>query len=237
MKSRKNTTLTHKIWTYLKEKWPSFHFLRTRKLRNTILGERKQKFLYPVEKIESQSTWKDRIHKAQRGAYFRPIYSVFRTHKAEYTVGFLIVGCLLIFLSVYIFLYSAYFRLTPNRTIIERLDEYSDINIAYKAIEPLYGQSLWLLSEREILESIRSLEKNVSRVQTTHLYPNTLRIVIESYPPVFSAFIPGNQKSYLLTQNGIIIPDRSEKNNLPRIRLYSEVLVESTFLDYKEAIP
>jgi hypothetical protein len=50
---------------------------------------------------------------------------------------------------------SPYFEISPNRVIIERSDMYSDVNIAYKAIEPIYGSSLWTLDNQEIKNLIQ----------------------------------------------------------------------------------
>jgi hypothetical protein len=47
---------------------------------------------------------------------------------------------------------------------------------------------------------------------------------------------PGAGRSYLLSENGILIPNRTKETQFPRLQIYSSELNESSFLDYKEAI-
>jgi hypothetical protein len=56
---------------------------------------------------------------------------------------------------MYILIASPYFQISPNRMIIERDDMYSDVNIAYKAVEPLYTHSLWTVDKTEIRDLIQ----------------------------------------------------------------------------------
>lgn len=140
-------------------------------------------------------------------------------------------------LTLYIVLLSPYFQISPNRVTIERTDEFSDINIAYKAIENVYGSSLWFIEKDEIRSSIQNLEKNVKTADITRLYPNGLKIVIESYPPVFQVNFRTIDRNFLLSENGILIPNHANRTDLMPLKVYSPSLLESTFLDYKEAIP
>jgi hypothetical protein len=120
--------------------------------------------------------------------------------------------------------------------IIERDDTYSDVNIAYKAIEPIYGESLWTFDKDRVRELIQGLEKNIVSVDVSHLLPNSLKIIIRSSPPRYSVEFPGVGRSYLLSENGILIPNRNKEVQFPRLQIYSSELNESSFLDYKEAV-
>jgi hypothetical protein len=135
--------------------------------------------------------------------------------------------------SLYIFFYSNYFQISPNRLIIERLDEYSDINIAYRAVEPIYGKSIWSVDAAEVTALISTLQKNVTHIELDHIYPNTLRIVMESSPLLYSVKFPGVGRSYELSENGTLIPNRSGVSRLPKLILYSPELQESPFLDFR----
>jgi hypothetical protein len=135
--------------------------------------------------------------------------------------------------SLYIFFYSNYFQISPNRLIIERLDEYSDINIAYRAVEPIYGRSIWSIDAAEVTALISALQKNVTHIELDHIYPNTLRIVMESSPLLYSVKFPGVGRSYELSENGTLIPNRSGVSRLPKLILYSPELQESPFLDFR----
>lgn len=72
-------------------------------------------------------------------------------------------------------------------------------------------------------------------VDVSHLLPNSLKIIIKSSPPKYSVEFPGVGRSYLLSENGILIPNRNKEVQFPRLQIYSSELSESSFLDYKEA--
>ena len=210
--------------------------ISNRKFRETAEKERSQKFLFENGKKTGPSFF-EIYQRAKRGAYFRPIYSVFQKNQNELKIAFAAIGILLIVLTGYITLVSPYFRISPNRVIIEPTDDFSDINIAYKAIESIYGKSLWFTSTNEITNSIESLEKNIGKVDVQRLYPNGLKILIGSSKPVFSVRFRSLDRQFMLTENGILIPDRSKRTDLPTMNLYAPELLESAFLDYKEAVP
>jgi cell division septal protein FtsQ len=209
--------------------------IANRKFRETAAKERSQRYLFENNRKSTPSFF-EIYQKAKRGAYFRPFYSAFEKNHNQFRIAFGIIGAMLVLLTVYITLLSPYFRISPNRVIIERTDEFSDINIAYKAIEDVYGKSLWFTSAAEVGHAIRSLEKNIGNVDVQRLYPNGLKVVIESYPPVFTVHFRSLGRDFLLSENGILIPDRTKRDDLPSMNVYSAELLESSFLDYKEAI-
>ncbi|MFZ4461568.1 MAG: cell division protein FtsQ/DivIB [Patescibacteria group bacterium] len=211
--------------------------ISNRKFRESAAKERSQKFLFENNRKSSPSFF-EIYQKARRGAYFRPIYSAFNKNQSQFKIAFSVVGFLLVFLTGYITLLSPYFRISPNRVIIERgqTDEFSDVNIAYKAIEDIYGQSLWFVSATEVRAAIQNLEKNIEKVSVQRNYPNGLKIIIESFAPSFSVKFHGLGRQFLLTANGVLIPDNTKRTDLPTMSIYSTELMESAFLDYKEAI-
>ncbi len=211
-----------------------FERFRDRAFRKKLKIERSKKYLY--QKGETPHSWIHFYNKARRGAYFRPMYSAYTKNELNFKVAFWILWVVLISMSSYIFLESEYFQLSPNRVIIERADEYSDINIAYKAIEPLYGSQLWFMDRQDLRNRISELEKNLDTIEVSLLFPNSLKIIIKTSPPEFTVDFPWVWKSYLLSQNGILIPNRNKEIDFPRLQIYSSELLESSFLDYKEAV-
>ena len=206
-----------------------------RKFSKTVEVERSKRFLYQTEKTDVTG-WMQIYQKARRGAYFRPIYSTYTKNRKHFQISFTLLGVFLIGAFFYIITLSPYFQISPNRVIIERADAYSDINIAYKAIEPIYGDSLWLISTKQISELIQWLEKNIEQVDVTRLPPNSLKIIIKSSPPVYAVDFPGVGRHYIISENGVLIPNRTKESNLPRLQIYSNELLESSFLDYKEGV-
>ena len=73
-------------------------------------------------------------------------------------------------------------------------------------------------------------------MEVNYLLPNSLKIIITSSPPKYSVEFPGAGRSYLLSENGILIPNRNKETHFPRLQIYFPELNESSFLDYKEAI-
>jgi hypothetical protein len=60
------------------------------------------------------------------------------------------VGLMLILLSVYIVAFSPYFKISPNQVMVEAMTPGVDIGIAYRSLEGIYGQSIFLLDEADI---------------------------------------------------------------------------------------
>jgi hypothetical protein len=190
-------------------------------------------YLYNTPQTKRSQNWFEIYQKAKRWAYLRPLYSSFWKSKEKLTILGGFIGAFLIVGSIYIFFYSSYFEVSPNRLIIERTDEYSDINIAYRAIEPLYGQSIWGVDKKEVTSLISALQKNVTNIELERVYPNTLRIIMESSPLLYAVKFPWVGRAYELSENGTLIPNRSGISRLPKLTLYSPELQESPFLDFR----
>ncbi len=224
-----------------RSKFGSFFTRIFRQVRNIRFAreskiERSKKYLYSGSTPQKQS-WFEIYQKAKRGAYFRPFYTSYTRVKTRFGLALGLIGVFLIGASGYIFAYSPYFLISPNRVFITALDDTSDINIASRSIEPIYGTSLWQVSRSEVTALITKLQKNIDEVQVDHVYPNTLNILIKSAPLTYTASIPGlTTKSYNLTSNGILIPLRAGDKKLPRLKIVNPDILDSTFLDFKEVI-
>lgn len=137
---------------------------------------------------------------------------------------------------MYIFFFSPYFRISPSKVIIERLDSITDINIAYKSIEDVYGTSILGVETSKVLEELTALQKNIKHVKITKLFPNGLKIIIESYKPEFFVRFSSSEKSYIITSNGILIYQKVNNTNLYFLDLVDPSFTEMSFIDYKEGV-
>lgn len=137
---------------------------------------------------------------------------------------------------MYIFFFSPYFRISPSKVIIERLDSITDINIAYKSIEDVYGTSILGVETSKVLEELTALQKNIKHVKISKLFPNGLKIIIESYKPEFFVRFSGSEKSYIITSNGILIYQKVNNTNLYFLDLVDPSFTEMSFIDYKEGV-
>ena len=121
--------------------------------------------------------------------------------------------------------------------IIERLDSITDINIAYKSIEDIYGSSIFSIDTDSIRDKLTSLQKNIKQVNISRLFPSGLKIIIESYKPQFFVRFPDSEKSYILTSNGILVYQKANDTGLYSLDLVDPSFSEMSFIDYKEGVP
>lgn len=136
----------------------------------------------------------------------------------------------------YIFFFSPYFQISPSKVIIERRDTFSDVTIAYKALEEIYGENIFQINSRVVAEYITKLEKNIQSVNVRRLFPNGLLIQIASYPPVFNVSFGDTLKNYVITSNGVLLHVKSRLENLPLLDIHDALLIERGLFDFREGI-
>ena len=96
----------------------------------------------------------------------------------------------LISTCIYIVAYSPYFLISPSKILIEGLDEGIDTPIAYRSVEDLYGKNIFFLDEKEVADSLKKYQKNISLIRIDRLYPNNIKILLSGYPIIFDVTIP-----------------------------------------------
>jgi len=74
------------------------------------------------------------------------------------------------------------------------MDSITDINIAYKSIEDVYGMPIFSVETDKVLSELTSLQKNIKHANVSRLFPNGLKIIIESYKPQFFVRFPNSEK-------------------------------------------
>lgn len=151
-------------------------------------------------------------------------------------MSFVLIGIFLITSSTYILFFSPYFRISPSKVIIERMDSITDINIAYKSIEDVYSTSIFSVETDKVLSELTSLQKNIKHAQVSRLFPNGLKIIIESYKPQFFVRFPNSEKTYVVTNNGILVYQKTNDTNLYFLDLVDPSFAEMSFIDYKEGV-
>ena len=149
----------------------------------------------------------------------------------------MIIGSFLLVSSSYILFFSPYFRISPSKVVIERLDTVSDINIAYKSIEEVYGTSIFSVEDSTVFQKLTALQKNIKTAKVSKLFPNGLKIIIESYSPEFFVRFPDSEKTYIITENGILVYQKANDANLYFLDLVDLSFTEMHFIDYKEGVP
>ncbi|EKE28043.1 MAG: hypothetical protein ACD_3C00106G0002 [uncultured bacterium (gcode 4)] len=216
---RKIRVTTYKIKKYFKNK----------KFKKQVKAEKSKKYLFKTAPQKQQIF---DIYKSKK-KFSNYIVSAWNNLKSFRLVYFAIWG-LLIVMSLYIIMISPYFRISPSKLIIERLDTITDVNIAYKAIEKIYWESIFLIDKESIKNALITYQKNIKRVNITRLYPNWLKIIIESYKPQFSTQFAWIEKKYIVTSNWVLIYEKNIDKMLYNLEIVDINLIEAWFFDYKE---
>lgn len=228
MKSQINMDLIKKIKlkTYRIKK-----YFQNVKFRKEIKKEKSKKYLFKTNKETKKWSLFEYAKKQKRFS----TYLITTTENIKnYRVLFSLIWISLTLLCTYIVLISPYFRISPSKVIIERLDTITDVNIAYKAIEKVYWESIFLIDKEAIRSNLISYQKNIKRLYISRLYPNWLKIIIESYKPQFYTEFAWIDKKYIITSNGVLIYEKNIDKLLTNLEIVDEWLIEAWFFDYKE---
>lgn len=114
---------------------------------------------------------------------------------------------------------------------IEKKENITNLDIAYKAVETVRGTPLLLSDGKEISEKLQSYQKNIKEVYIKKVIPNTLKIIIESYKGIYNVKI--NEKDYILTENGVLIPSKHSEE-LQELKFTKNYALFQGILDYKD---
>lgn len=212
-------------------------YWKNRKFRKATALEKKKRYLFNAKKSTNGDIPLFTIFREKkRFYYFNTLINVLEQNKNRFRISFLFIGIFLIIASTYILFFSPYFRVSPSKVIIERLDSITDINIAYKSIEDIYNTSLFSIEKNMVSRELTSLQKNIKHVEILKLFPNGLKIIIESYKPQFFVRFPNSEKTYIITSNGILVYQKVNDTNLPFLDLIDPSFIEMSFIDYKAGV-
>lgn len=212
-------------------------YWKNRKFRKATALEKKKRYLFDAKNSEGQHpSLFSLFREKKRFYYFNTVINVLEQNKDRFRLSFILIGTFLIVSSSYILFFSPYFRISPSKVIIERLDSITDINIAYKSIEDIYNVSIFSIETGDVLEKLTTLQKNIKHAEISRLFPNGLKIIIESYKPQFFVRFPLSEKSYIITDNGILVYQKVNDMNLYLLDLIDPSFTEMSFIDYKEGI-
>ena len=215
---------------------------KNRGFQTEIRKEKQQKYLFRDSAVWIQ-TKRWGIFREKKRA-LKPFANFFQ-EKIVHRTSFLFedqkilwyIGIFLMFLCGYILLFSSYFQISPSKVLIENNGDGIDINIAYRAIEDIYGQNVFLFDESSLAQNLKKYQSNIEKVSIERLYPNGLKIVIKSFPILYKANITSRtNKSWWLSWNGVLVPLSKEKIDiLPSFEIISDI-GEDELLDYKNII-
>ena len=232
----------NKIKSYIKEltKWWK------KQWKAKIQNEKKQKYLFGAMTDDNrfQRSRNTNIFSAQKGkitAFSTFFQEQILTGDLMKNYGYMMsmVGLLLILLSVYIIAFSPYFKISPNQVMVEAMTPGVDIGIAYRALEWVYGRSIFLLDEADIARRLKLNMRNLAGVSIDRLYPNGIKVLITGAPILFDTTITGiADKKWWLSSNGVLIPERDlgEVKAKYHLDITAASLIGDLFLAYKQGI-
>ena len=214
--------------------------------KKEVQNEKKQKYLFggthPDDTFKrSRNTGKLYSQKEKLTAFSNFFQEKIITGDIFKTYGYIMsmIGLMLILLSVYIVAFSPYFKISPNQVMVEAMTPGVDIGIAYRALEWVYGQSIFLLDEADIARQLKLHLKNLERVSIDRYYPNGVKVLITGAPMLFDTTITGiPDKKWWLSKNGVLIPEKDlgETKIKYHLDITSPALIGDLFLNYKQGI-
>lgn len=229
----------NKIKSYISKWWAE-------QWKKEIKNEKKKKYLFEVNSkdIVFKRSRNNTIFHSQKNkitAFSRFIQEKIVTEDILKTYGYImsIIWLILIFLTVYIVVFSPYFKISPNQVMVEALSPGVDIGIAYRALEWVYGDSIFLLDEANIAKKLKLHLKNIASVSIDRIYPNGVKVLITGTPILFDTTITGiTDKKWWLSNNWVFVPEDhlSEIKTKYHLNITSQNLVSDLFLNYKQWI-
>ncbi len=120
--------------------------------------------------------------------------------------------------------------------IVERVDTFSDINIAYKSLEDLYGTLIFMLDTDDIAMRIRDLQPNIESAEVSRLYPDGAKIVLASSEPAFRTYVPQEDRTYVITENGVLIAETEPNIALSSFEIIDPEFFETGFFDHRRMV-
>lgn len=211
--------------------------------KKEVQKEKKQKYLFGGSDPEgmfqrSRNTSKLLWGKEKYRAFSNFFQERILTGELVKNYGYLMsmIGLMLILMSVYIVAFSPYFKISPNQVMVEAMTPWVDIGIAYRALEGVYGKSIFLIDEAEIARGLKTHLKNLESVSIDRYYPNGVKILITGAPIVFDTMIIGiPDKKWWLSRNGILIPEKDlgETTTQYQLDIIDPSFIGELFLSYK----
>ncbi|MCD5385152.1 FtsQ-type POTRA domain-containing protein [Candidatus Gracilibacteria bacterium] len=140
---------------------------------------------------------------------------------------------IILFIIISLVLYISYGPTFKIKYIeIIKQDNITNMNIAYKATDKYRGTNIFSIEKKDILKRLKDYQQNIKNINTSIKLPNTLKININSYKTIFNTTING--KTYLITENGTLIPSTYSKDLKELKIIYN--FDKNKFLDYKKVL-
>lgn len=126
-----------------------------------------------------------------------------------------IIWFFLIFSSLYVLFFSHYFSI-KNIDIIKE-DDIINIGLSYNSIEDSRYKSILTEDKQQIKDNLIAHQPNIKEVYIRKILPDNIKIILSSYKGLF--LFSRDWKSYIITENWVVVPTTKQKNNLISINI------------------
>ncbi len=232
----------HKIQSYMKK----ITGTGKKQWKKEVQSEKKKKYLFsvntPDETFQSSRTSNSSWFKKEKILAFSNFIQeeiITRDIIKNHGYAMSIIGLMLIFMTTYIVIFSPYFKISPSQVIVEAMTPGIDIGIAYRALEWVYGESIFLFDEASTARKLKSNLKNLESVTIDRYYPNGIKVLIYGSPILYDTEIVGIPgKKWWLSKNGVLIPANDLGDSIIKYHLdiTAVALIGDVFLNYKQGI-
>lgn len=142
-----------------------------------------------------------------------------------------------IFLVVFWIIFSLlwpYFKI--NKINIIKKDNITNLTIAYKWVENLRWKLIFNSDKKNILENLITYQQNIKDIDINIIFPNTLKIIAESYKWVFNTSIKNGEieKKYILVENWTLVPSFEDKSLKNMQIINNDLQIKNNYVDYKK---
>lgn len=125
---------------------------------------------------------------------------------------------------------GAYFQVSKFE--VTSLDWISNIDFAYKVVNDFAYENIFTFKEKAFISEIKNIQPNLKKISVNKWFPNTLKVELESFLPVYQTFING--KNYLILENGSFVPLDKQNETIGVLNIYNMDFGVSWNLSYKK---
>ena len=147
--------------------------------------------------------------------------------KKNYIPYFLIISLIWVFFILFLIFWPI-FKIKYIEII--KKDNITNMDISYKAVEDFRWKSILQIDEKDVYSKFIDYQENIKDIDINIDLPNTIKIEVESYKELFNINI--NDKSYIIVENGTLIPSKSSKN-IQYLTIIKE-FDKNKFFEYKK---
>lgn len=148
--------------------------------------------------------------------------------KKNYIPYFLISSIILMLILIFILVWPL-FKVKSIEVV--KLDNVTNMEIVYESLRDFRWESIFSISERDIFNKLKDYQDNIKSVKLKISLPDTLKIEVWSFIELFNIYL--NDKTYILVENGTLVPTNQPSRNLKDLNVVKNN-EKNMFLEYRK---